>query len=114
MSGTQTEAKNRDRAFAFDVKLAEGLAVEGRGDLLEDFLGGSDASRRAHADHARGDIDRVAPDVELIALLSHPAGHHRPGMDADSHLPAEMGVDQGRGHLEPPANRAPPGEGYFL
>ena len=31
---------------------------------------------RAHADHAGGDIDRVAPDVELVALLADHAGHH--------------------------------------
>ena len=73
--------------------------------LLEDLLGGGDASRRAHADHAGGDIDGVAPDIELIALLTDDAGNDRTGMNADPDLPAEMGIDQGRGHLQPAANR---------
>ena len=44
------------------------------------------ASGRTHADHAGRDIDRVAPDVELIALLAHNAGNDRTGMDADPNL----------------------------
>src|SRR3990170_1311716 len=73
-SAAESQAEDRDRAFAFDVELAQGLAVESRSDQVEGLLGGGDAPRRAHADHAGGDVDRVAPDVELIALLAYDAG----------------------------------------
>ena len=68
-------------------------------DLIADLLSGGDASGRAHANHPRRDIDGVAPDVELIALLADDAGDHGARMNSDPDLPAEMGVDQGRGHL---------------
>jgi len=42
--GAQSE--DGDRAFAFDVEFAERLAIEGRGNVLEDLLGDDNASRR--------------------------------------------------------------------
>ena len=77
MSAAWSQAKDGDRSLALDVELAERLALEGRGDLLPNLLGGGDAARRAHADHARRDIDGVSPDVELVALLADDAGDHR-------------------------------------
>src|SRR5690554_6695061 len=57
-AGAETEHGNR--SLALDIELAQRLAVEGRGNLVEDFLGGGDAAGRAHADHARRDVDRIA------------------------------------------------------
>src|SRR5581483_9647470 len=76
MRGARPQSEDGNRSLALDLDLAERLAFEGRRDLLPYLLGGGHASRRAHAHHARGDIDRVAPDVELIALLADHARDH--------------------------------------
>src|SRR5262249_33622574 len=99
------DREHRNGPLAFDVKLTEQLAIKDGRKLLPNLLCGRDSSGCAHANHARSNIDSVAPNIELVALLPHDAGHHGPGMDADPHLPAELRIDQGRGHLEPATDR---------
>src|SRR5262245_9325530 len=66
-----TQCEDRNRALAFDVQIAKRRPLERGRNLLENLFGCGDRSWRTHADQPCCDVDRVAPNVELVAFLTH-------------------------------------------
>src|SRR6266581_2986606 len=57
--------------LAFDFEFTQRVALKSAGDFVPDVLGECDAALASLTRHPRGDVDRVAPDIELVALLSN-------------------------------------------
>src|SRR5262249_13499058 len=97
-------AEHCNRALALDVHLAKSFGLEARRHLLPNRFGHCDISGLRLVRHAGRDVDGVAPNVELIALLPYYSADNRTGMHADPDLPTEAGIDQRGCHLQSAAN----------
>src|SRR6478672_1305804 len=91
--------EHRDDPLALYLQLTERPTFEVGRDQVPNVSRYRDAPGLSLGHHARGDVDRIAPDVELIPFLSHDPGDDRPGVNAGPDRPSQVGVDQGRGHL---------------
>ena len=92
-------------SLALDIEIAQRLAFEAILDLPPSFIGHRDAPWHRLAGHAGGNIDGVAPNVELVAFLPDDACHDRTNMDANPDRPAKLSVDRRSGHLETAKHR---------